>query len=145
LEDVRIQIAGKLMNDKKAEFIKAKINGLSGTVSAMASAYGPEASVYSNGALKLADVSLSNAGVAPEAIGAAFALKNVGDKTKAYVVDNQGVVVVELKSVSAAAEIGDYTSYENQILQAAFAAIQGKLRQAVVDRVEVVDERYKFF
>ena len=145
LEDVRIQIAGKLMNDKKAEFIKAKINGLSGTVSAMASAYGPEASVYSNGALKLADVSLSNAGVAPEAIGAAFALKNVGDKTKAYVVDNQGVVVVELKSVSAAAEIGDYTSYDNQILQAAFAAIQGKLRQAVVDRVEVVDERYKFF
>lgn len=145
LEDVRIQIAGKLMNDKKAEFIKAKINGLSGTVSAMASAYGPEASVYSNGALKLADVSLSNAGVAPEAIGAAFALKNVGDKTKAYVVDNQGVVVLELKSVSAAAEIGDYTSYENQILQAAFAAIQGKLRQAVVDRVEVVDERYKFF
>ncbi|MDB4447611.1 SurA N-terminal domain-containing protein [Roseivirga sp.] len=145
LEDVRIQIAGKLMNDKKAEFIKAKINGLSGTVSAMASAYGPEASVYSNGALKLADVSLSNVGVAPEAIGAAFALKNVGDKTKAYVVDNQGVVVVELKSVSAAAEIGDYTSYENQILQAAFAAIQGKLRQAVVDRVEVVDERYKFF
>jgi len=93
----------------------------------------------------LADVSLSNAGVAPEAIGAAFALKNVGDKTKAYVVDNQGVVVLELKSVSAAAEIGDYTSYENQILQAAFAAIQGKLRQAVVDRVEVVDERYKFF
>lgn len=145
LEDVRIQIAGKLMNDKKAEFIKAKINGLSGTVSAMASAYGPEASVYSNGALKLADVSLSNAGVAPEAIGAAFALKNVGDKTKAYVVDNQGVVVVELKSISAAAEIGDYTSYENQILQAAVAAIQGKLRQAVVDRVEVVDERYKFF
>jgi peptidyl-prolyl cis-trans isomerase D len=145
LEDVRIQIAGKLMNDKKAEFIKAKINALSGTVSAMASAYGPEASVYSNGALKLADVSLSNAGIAPEAIGAAFALKNVGDKTKAYVVDNQGVVVVELKSVSAAAEIGDYTSYENQILQAAFAAIQGKLRQAVVDRVEVVDERYKFF
>lgn len=145
LEDVRIQIAGKLMNDKKAEFIKAKINALSGTVSAMASAYGPEASVYSNGALKLADVSLSNAGIAPEAIGAAFALKNVGDKTKAYVVDNQGVVVVELKSVSAAAEIGDYTSYENQILQAAFAAIQGKLRQALVDRVEVVDERYKFF
>jgi len=145
LEDVRIQIAAKLMNEKKAEFIKAKINGLSGTVSAMATAYGPEASVYSNNSLKLADVSLPNTGVAPEAIGAAFALQNVGDKTKPYVVDNQGVVVIELKSISSAAEIGDYTSYENQILQAAFAAIQAKLRQAVIDRVEVVDERYKYF
>lgn len=145
LEDVRLQIAAKLMNEKKAEYIKAKINGLSGNVSAMATAYGPEASVYSNNALKLADVSLPNAGVAPEAVGAAFALKSVGDKTKPYVVDNQGVVVLELKSISSAAEIGDYTSYENQILQAAFAAVQGKLRQAVIDRVEVVDERYKYF
>lgn len=145
LSAVRDQIAAKLRNEKKAEFIKAKINGLSGNVSAMATAYGPEANVYSNGALKLADVSLANAGVAPEAIGAAFALKNVGDKTKAYTVDNQGVVVLELKSISSAAEIGDYTSYENQLIQAAFAAIEGKLRQSVIDRVEVVDERYKFF
>ncbi len=145
LSAVREQIAAKLRNEKKAEFIKAKINGLSGSVSAMATAYGPEANVYSNSALKLADLNLANAGIAPEAIGAAFALKNVGDKTKPYVVDNQGVVVVELKSISSASEIGDYTSYENQLIQEAFATIEGKLRQAVIDRVEVVDERYKYF
>lgn len=145
LSDVRSEISEILKKEKKAEFIKAKLNGLSGTVSEMAAAYGAEAIVLNNPTLKLSDNSLPNAGIAPEAIGAAFALKNAGDKTSAYTVDNQGVVVIQMKSKSDAAEIGDYTSYENQIITAAFNAVQSALRQSVIDRVEVVDERYKYY
>ncbi len=145
LSAVRTQIEDIIKKEKKAEFIKAKLNGLSGNVNEMANAYGTDARVYSSSTLKLADNSLPNAGIAPEAIGAAFALSNPGDKTAAYVVDNQGVVIVQLKSKSAASEIGDYSSYENQILQAAANAAQGNLRQSVIDRVDVVDERYKHF
>lgn len=144
LKDVRSEISEILKKEKKAEFIKAKLNALSGSVSEMATAYGTEAQVLNNPLLKLSDNSLPNSGIAPEAIGAAFALKNVGDKTAAYTVDNQGVVVLQMKSKSDAAEIGDYTSYENQIISAAFNAVQSTLRQSVVDRVEVVDERYKY-
>lgn len=145
LSAVKAQIEDILKKEKKAEFIKSKLNGLSGTVSEMASAYGSEARVFSNSTLKLADNSLPSAGIAPEAIGAAFALSNPGDKTSAYIVENQGVVIVQLKSKSNAAEIGDYSSYENQILQAAFNAVQNSLRQSVIDRVDVLDERHKFF
>ena len=145
LDEVRNQIENTLRQEKKADFIKAKLSGLSGTVSEIATAYGPEANVYSNSALKLADTSLPNAGVAPEAIGAAFALQTPGEKTTPQIVDNQGVVIIQLKSRSDAAEIGDYTSYENQLLQQAINAVTGLLGQSVIDRVEVIDQRYKYF
>ena len=145
LSAVSSQIEAILKQEKKADFIKAKLDSLKGTISEIATAYGPEAKVYTNTALKLADTNLPNAGIAPEAVGAVFALQNPGDKTAAYIVDNAGVVMVELKSKSEAAEIGDYTSYENQLLQEAVNTVQGLLQKSVIDRVEVVDQRYKYF
>ncbi|MFY0591578.1 peptidylprolyl isomerase [Roseivirga sp.] len=145
IDAARSEITEILKKEKKAEYIMAKLNGLSGSISEMAKSYGNEAILLNNPSLKLADNSLPNAGIAPEAIGATFALNNAGEKTAPYKVDNQGVVVVELKSKSAASEIGDYTSYENQLIQEAYNIIKNALRQSVIDRVEVVDERYKFY
>ncbi|OEK06989.1 peptidylprolyl isomerase [Roseivirga misakiensis] len=145
LDAARSEITDILRKEKKAEYIMAKLNGLSGSISEMAKSYGNEAIVLNNPTLKLADNSLPNAGIAPEAIGAAFALKNPGEKTAPHKVDNQGVVIIELKSMSEASEIGDYTSYENQIIQDAYNAIKTLLRESVIDKVEVVDERYKYY
>lgn len=145
LNNVRSEITEILKKEKKAEFIKAKLNSLSGSVTEMAAAYGAAAQVLNYPSLKLSDNSLPNAGITPEAIGAAFGMTNIGDKTSAHTVDNQGVVVIQIKSKSDAAEIGDYTSYENQIITAAYNAVQSALRQSVIDRVEVVDERYKYY
>ena len=111
----------------------------------MAIAYGADAKVYSNDALKLSDITLANVGNAPAPIGAAFALQNAGEKTPAFEVEGQGVVIIELKSKSAAAEIGDYSIYENQLLQSATSAVNNRINQAIRDKVEVVDERYKYF
>jgi peptidyl-prolyl cis-trans isomerase D len=145
LEAVRGQITTILKNKKKAEFIKSKLNSLSGSVSEMATAYGPEAQLYAKQSIRLEDISLGTLGAAPEAIGALFALQNAGQKTAPYVVEGQGVVVLELKSKSEASEIGDYTQYENELLRQALFNLEQNLRRAITEKLEVKDERYKFF
>lgn len=146
-ESARSEIEGIIRNEKKAAFIKSKMSSIN-DVNAMglASSYGEGAQVYSNPNLKLNDMSLGETGGdSPEAIGAAFALQNAGDKTAPYVVDDRGVVVVILKSRSDAAEIGDYTSYETQLTNTQASTAAGKLQSSVIDKVDVEDERYKFY
>ena len=143
--DVKSEIEGILKNKKKAEFIKTKLAAQSGSASEVAAAYGDEAQVLNNSALKLADTFLQGAGNAPEAVGAAFALQNVGDWTAPYVAEEKGVVRLELKSRSDAAEIGDYTSYENQIIRDAIAKATTTLGESVIEKIDVTDERYKYY
>ncbi len=145
IEDVRADIESLLREDKKAEFIKSKVASLSGSISEMATAYGEEAKVYNDNSVSLNSNSLLNVGTAPEAVGAALALQNAGDKSKPIVAEGLGVVVVQLKSRNTAAEIGDYSSYENQLITRAQNTVNSKLNQSVVDRVEVTDSRYKFY
>ncbi len=147
-ESARSEIEGIIRNEKKAEFIKSKLAAASGDVNAMgiSSSYGPEAQVFNNPNLKMSDLALGQiGGDSPEAIGAAFALQNPGDKTAPHIVDEKGVVVVILKSKSTAAEIGDYTSYENQLINSQAATAAGKLQNSVIDKVDVEDQRYKFY
>jgi peptidyl-prolyl cis-trans isomerase D len=143
--DVKSEIEGILKNERKAEFIKTKMTAQSGTASEVAAGYGEGAQVLNNSALKMADTFLQQAGDAPEAVGAAFALQNVGDWTDAYTADGNGVVMLQLKSKSEAAEIGDYTSYENQIIRDAVAKANSTLGESVIDKIEVTDERYKYY
>lgn len=145
LEEARSEITTILKNQKKTEFISSKLKSLSGSVNDMAKAYGPEAQLFEKQNIRLEDMSIGSLGLAPEAIGAAYALQNPGDKTAPHVVEGNGVVVVELKSKSAASELGDYTTYENELLQAANSQILRNLQLAITEKVEVKDERYKFF
>lgn len=145
VEDARTQVTTILKNQKKAEFISSKLKGLSGSVSEMAQAYGPEAQLFAKQSIRLEDFSIGTLGIAPEAIGAAYALQNPGDKTAPHEVEGNGVVVVELKSKSEASELGDYTTYENELLQAANSQILRNLQIAITEKVDVKDERYKFF
>lgn len=143
--DVRSTIEELVTQEKKSKYIKDKLSTLNGSVSAKVSAYGETAQLYENQTVKLQDNSLGTLGVAPEAVGAAFALQNPGDQTNAYEVDGQGIVVLELKSRSDAAQIGDYTAYENQLLGQSVGIVQNKLANALKEKIEVVDERYKYF
>lgn len=144
LSAVRTEIEGILRDQKKADFIKSKMSSLSGNASEVATAYGPEAQQSNVNSLKLGDLQIAG-GNAPEAIGAAFALQNNGDWTSPYVVDGGGVIMIQLKSKSVAAEIGDYTSYENQIISEATTKANAALSQSVIDKVDITDERYKYF
>lgn len=144
MDDVRSEIEGIIRNQKKADFIKNKLQGLSGDASAVASAYGADAVQENVSSLKLGDLEIAG-GDAPEAIGAAFALQNPGQWTSAFEVDGEGVIMIQLKSRSEAAEIGDYTSYENQIIRDATTRANTALGESVIDKVSITDERYKYF
>lgn len=145
VDEVRSVISTILKNEKKAAFIKSKLASLSGTVNEMAASYGPEAQVFEKQTVKLEDISLGTLGLAPEAIGAVYALNNAGEKTAPYVIEGQGVVVLQLNSKADASEIGDYTMYENQLIQEAMANLRQNLLQSITDKIDVKDERYKFF
>ena len=144
LNDVRSQIMPKVQAQKKKEYIAAKLNAMSGSVQDMATAYGTDAKFYNTPNLTLNSNTLPNVGNAPEAVGAAFGLGNPGQKT-AVIGTDFGVVVVELKSSSRAAEIADYTTYVTQLQQSRSASTQLNLNQSIRESAKIVDERYKFY
>ena len=53
--------------------------------------------------------------------------------------------MIEFKAKSEAAEIGDYTLYENQIIRDAVARANTTLGESVIEKIEVTDERYKYY
>lgn len=144
LENVRLQIEPLVRNEKKLAYIKEKMAGLSGSLSEMATAYGPTANFYSAPSLKMNEISLPNVGGGIEALGAAFGLSNPGERTPVMGSDT-GAVLIELKSKSEAAEIADYTSYMTQIQQRKQANDRQNLRQSIREAADIVDERHKVY
>ncbi len=144
LENVRAQIETKVKEEKKKELLTTRVSALSGTLQDMVSGFGPTAKFYTTAGLKLNTNSLPNVGTAPEAVGAVFSLANAGDRTTVIGVEF-GVVVAELKAKSEAAEIADYTAYENMVIQRMTTQSNALLIRSIRDRAKVTDERYKFY
>lgn len=144
LNNVRNQIEPLVRNEKKLAYIKSKLEGLSGSLSEMATAYGTQAKFYNAPALTMSATSIPNVGGAIEAVGAAFGLTNPGQRTPVMGADS-GVILIELKSRTEAAEIADYTTYMTQIKQRKQANDRLNLRQSIREAADIVDERYKFF
>lgn len=144
LDNVRSEIKLKVENEKKAKLIEDKLASSTGSLATIAAAIDATAQVYSDTQIQLVSNSLPNVGTAPTAIGRAFALKNVGERTKAIITET-GVVVIELKSKSEPATITDYTNYVNQVSQRMAANTVLKMNQSVREKADIVDKRYKFY
>ncbi len=143
LKDVRDQVLAKVQAEKKGEQIVQKLRSLSGSLDEMASAYGDDANVYTSSDLKLSSNTLPNVGFAPKAIGKAFALKE-GAVSDPVVTDN-GVVVIELQSLTPAAEIADYGTYKEQVQQQQGSRTSFNITEAVEENADIEDKRYKFY
>ena len=158
LSQVRNEIESKVLNEKKAKFIKDKIAGLSaGDFDAMKEAYGTEARTGSAD-LTLNSNSFPNVGFAPEAVGVAFSLEE-GEKTAAFEITN-GVLVLSATSKTLASDQGNYDSYKatvanerksRQTVIANFPLsfsplfVPQALDNAVKEFADIEDKRYKFF
>lgn len=142
-EEVKPQIIREVKKELQAEKIKEKLATLSGSLSEIASAYGSEAKVSSVSDLKLGDNSLQSAGLAPEAIGRAFGM-NEGDVSEPLEAKN-GIVVLKVLSKTPAGEIADYSSYKDQIAQSRKNNTSFKIKTAIEENADIVDERYKFY
>ena len=143
LSTVRNEVERKVINEKKADYIKGKLNVSAGTLEDIASAYGAEAKVYSQSGLNLSTNALNNVGAAPEAIGLIFAM-NEGEKTAPVTADN-GVVIVQLDSKTEAAEAEDYAYNRDQLAQSRQVRLTTQLDNTVKEYADIKDRRYKFF
>lgn len=143
LKDVREQALAKVRGQKKAEQIAEKLRDLSGTLEERKQAYGGNANVYTADELKLSSNTLPNVGFAAQAVGRAFAL-NEGEISEPIITEN-GVVVVELQSITPAPEIADYATYKEQLQQQQEERTSTNIAQAVREAANIEDERYKFY
>jgi peptidyl-prolyl cis-trans isomerase D len=143
LEDVRAEVEAKVKAEIKGEQIVEKLQGLSGSLEEIASAFGPDANVYSSSDLNMSSNTLPNVGFAPKAVGKAFAL-NTGDVSEPIQGEN-GVVIIQLEAITEAPEIADYSSYKDQLRQQATQRTGFNIAEAVREFAEIEDKRYKFY
>ena len=158
LEDVRNQVERKVKNNKKAEVIIEKLNGLDAAdLESLATSYGEDAK-SGNADIQLFSNSISGVGYAPEAIGLAYALDEE-ETTKAFAVQD-GVILIQLTGKEFPDDLDDYSTFALQVsgqrlgpnsLVADFPLsyfrifIARNVDDAVKEFAEIEDMRYKFF
>jgi len=143
LNDVRNEITVKVKNEKKGQIIIDKLRTAGDDLESMSSTYGSDASVYNTSDLKLSSNSLPNVGFAPMAVGKAFALEN-GQRSEPFGSEN-GVLVLEMISITPAPEIADYSLYKQQLTQQYENRIGFNIAPAIKEYADIEDRRYKFF
>jgi peptidyl-prolyl cis-trans isomerase D len=143
LSQVRDEILVKVRNEKKGAHITKTLQGFSGTLDEIANAYGTDARVYSSSDLKFTSTSLPGAGFAPLAIGRAFAL-NTGDRS-IPIKEESGIVVMELVNKVPAGEPTDLAGIKEQIVQRQKSRASYNISEAIKEKADIKDERYRFY
>jgi peptidyl-prolyl cis-trans isomerase D len=143
LDAVKAEITPAVRNAKNADIIIAKLGKLNGTLEEIAKAYGPDANVYTSSDLKLNSNALPTAGYDPLSVGAAFALDN--GKRSAPIEGENGVLIIETVNKTVAPDLNDYSTFKSQMEQNALNMSTMSIAEAIKDKSEIVDERYKFY
>lgn len=142
LESVRSEVTTKVMNDKKAEQIIAKLNGASGSLEDKMNAYGTDAAVVNANAVNLNSSSIPGIGYDPTIAGHFLGL-NQGE-TSGLIKGETGVILIEATAKNAAAEKQDYTAEKSQILNQTKGKAAGYSFEAIKKAAEIEDNRVSF-
>ncbi len=142
-EEVKEEITPLVKNQLKGKKIIDKLKVLTGTLDEIAAAYGSEASVNSSSDLKLNSNSLPGVGIDPIAVGKAFALGD-GKRSEPFIGEN-GVLIIENGNKTVAPEIGDYSIFKNQKLQAMNNQSGLNIAEALKKGANIEDNRYLFY
>lgn len=143
LAEVRDEIMPEVRKEVKGAAIIEKLGEAKGTLEEIANAYGSDAGVYSSSDLKLASNTLPTAGFDPKAVGVAFGLED-GKRSDAFRGEN-GVLLIEMQHLTIAPEVADYTAYKNAIQQEYLQRTGFNIAEAIKDKAEIEDQRYKFY
>jgi peptidyl-prolyl cis-trans isomerase D len=143
LEQVKEEITPAVRNEVKSKLITEKLNTLKGTLEEIAAGFGNDANVYTSSDLKLNSNSLPTVGFDPQAVGVGFSLEN-GKRSKPVSGDN-GVVMVELQNKTIAPALTDYSQYKTQLEQNNQNRSSFSIAEAIKDKSDIEDKRYKFF
>jgi len=143
LAEVRDEITPEVRKEVKGAAIIAKLGEAKGTLEEIANAYGNDAGVYSSSDLKLASNTLPTAGFDPKAVGVAFGLED-GKRSDAFRGEN-GVLMIEMQRITIAPEIADYAAYKNAIQQEYLQRTGFNIAEAIKDKADIEDQRYRFY
>jgi len=144
IEDVRGEVRGKVINEKKAEKIIEKLNAAKGQdLDKIAAAYGPEAKTGTAENVTFSAYYIQGLGNEPLAIGKAFALKQ-GQKTEPFK-GEMGVIALQLVSKTESPAIADYSVYKTQLAQQRSNQLDYKIDEAIKKDADIQDNRYKFY
>lgn len=143
VDDVRDQVKFKVMSEKKAEKIIAKLQSLSGDLQKKAQAYGPTASTGTANDVTLANASIPGVGFDPPVVGTAFGL--VPGKRTVPIKGDNGVAILELVKITEAADIADYSSNKTAIQQQVKNSVMNDVDKAIRDAADIEDNRVKFY
>jgi peptidyl-prolyl cis-trans isomerase D len=158
LADVENEITRKVKDQKIGKTVVEKLNKLGNkTFEEIVSGYG-DGAVTQEATFTLSSNSISGIGLAPEAVGLAFSLKE-GETTKAFESMN-GVLIMKMVSKNAAQATEDYSTYIQQLANRRQSRkvvvtdfpytyyrvmISQDLDNAIKELSGVEDKRYKFF
>lgn len=143
LAQVKDEISPAVKNEAKAKVIIEKLGKLQGSLDEIAAAYGKDATVNTSTDLKLSTSSLPGPGFDPKAIGEAFAPEN-GKRSKPFEAE-RGVMLVEMQNKTIAPEIADYAAYKESLVQSATSRNTAGIGDAIKDKSNITDKRYKYF
>ncbi|WP_284652789.1 peptidylprolyl isomerase [Flavobacterium terrisoli] len=138
VEDARPQVEYVLKNKKKAEMIKAKMNG----ASLAAIAASNKVTVVNAVDLTLENPAVPGAGFEPKVVGTAFSSK-AGAISKP-IEGNAGVYVLTTKAVVKAPALPKYTDYVNK-LKPQVTGNAGRFMQALKNDADIQDNRADFY
>ena len=138
VEEGRPQVEPILKNKKKAEKIKAKMNG----TSLAAIAASNKVTVQNALDLTIENPSVPGAGFEPKVVGTAFSSKS-GQVSKP-IEGNSGVYVISTKAVTKAPAIAKYTDYVTK-LKPQVVGNAGRFMQALKDDADIQDNRADFY
>jgi len=142
LEYFREQLEYEVRNQKKKEQIFAKLadNGKS-SLEDLAKKYGNGLTVAEVADVSMQNATLGNAGFTPIGVGKSFGTPK-GKRSKAFADDN-GVLVVEVKEITPAAQIADYTQYKNDLLNTQKQNLSNFYYSALQELYRVKDFSYR--
>lgn len=140
--NTRDQVSAEVRNEKKAAYIIDQIKELE-TLQAIKDKF-PDASMGSTADLRMNASVIPGIGFAPKAIGAIFGMKDT-DGLSQPIIEDIGVILAKVNSITPASEIADFTRYQSEITTNASQRTGYMIMMAMEEMAEVKDYRYKFF
>lgn len=143
LAQVHDEIALQVRNERKATIIMEKLQQTAGTtLEEKVAAYGEPAQLLKVEKLRFEDDTLESAGMARRAIGTAFAL---APGAQATVVDDNGVLVVELVAKNRSASGEDLETQKQSLQESARNEQYDAAFEALKELAKIKDNRYRFY
>jgi peptidyl-prolyl cis-trans isomerase D len=143
LDLVKEEITPAVRNKLQGKLIADKLSGMKGTLEEVKTSYGQDANVYNSSDLKLSANTLPSVGFDPLAVGVAFSLDK--DQRSKPVTGENGVVVIEMLNETVAPALTDYTTYKTQLLEGDGNRTSFGIAEAIKDKADIEDKRYKFY